>query len=80
MNNKHSCCVSTSISEPICADGSPENPWHLTFGHGRLDKYGHWEFGCQKCARSHEKRDGVPYNTYFPKTPKKLCGRDLWGG
>lgn len=36
------CCVSTGICET------------LTFGSGRLDDYGYWEFPCGPCARAWE--------------------------
>lgn len=26
----------------------------LTFGRGRLDDYGYWQFPCHECARRHE--------------------------
>ena len=27
----------------------------LTFGQGRLDSYGYWQFPCWECARRHER-------------------------
>lgn len=33
------CCSSTGIHEG------------MTFGHGRLDEYGFWEFPCRTCAK-----------------------------
>lgn len=35
-------------SDCACSTGIHEG---LTFGHGRLDEYGYWEFPCAICAR-----------------------------
>lgn len=38
------CQISTGIHE--C----------LTFGSGKLDPYGYWEYSCDECAREHERQ------------------------
>jgi len=63
---KCGCGTSTGIHEAQDANGSAERPWGLTFGSGMLDEDGYWQYGCAKCARRHEKKDGVPLNSYWP--------------
>lgn len=60
------CGASTGIHESDDSDGTPQNPWGLTFGSGQLDDYGYWEIGCSECARWHEYEDGVPVGSYWP--------------
>jgi len=60
------CSVSTGIHEDMQADGSAGHPYALTFGSGELDDLGFWEIPCAKCARAAEKRDGVPFDSYWP--------------
>ncbi len=40
---------------------------HETFGQGKLDGNGYWEFPCEVCARGHERLDDKPLNAYWPK-------------
>jgi len=43
----------------------------LTFGRGRVDDYGYFEFPCYVCARENEKIDKVPLGAYWPFPMKK---------
>jgi len=63
---KCNCHASTGIHESDNADGSPEHPWGLTFGKGKLDDYGYWEKPCYECARWHEIQDEAPKGSYHP--------------
>ena len=56
---KKSIGVSTAIISDNC----------LTFGSGRLDDYGFWQYPNAKAARNNEIKDGVPINTYWPFDP-----------
>ena len=47
MDNSE-CVGKCGVSTGICGS--------LTFGHGSLDDYGYWEFGCPQCARVWEKK------------------------
>jgi hypothetical protein len=59
MKPKCNCSCSTGIH-----DG-------LTFGSGKLDKHGFFQFPCWDCARWHEKQDLKPINTYWPFEKEK---------
>ena len=43
------CCASTGIHDPETSKLSG-----LTFGAGRIDQFGYWEFPCKSCARAFE--------------------------
>lgn len=45
------CCASTGIHD----DGGPLSG--MTFGKGRLDLNGYWEFPCAPCARAFERAE-----------------------
>lgn len=60
------CSCSTGIHETSDDDGSPEYPWALTFGRGKLDDHGYWEIPCAVCARKAELKDEVPVGSYWP--------------
>lgn len=48
--NKEGCSASTGIHDPESSQLSG-----MTFGSGRLDDHGYWEFPCHLCARAFEK-------------------------
>ena len=68
MTEEHSCRTSTGIHEDMRADGTSQHPWGLTFGSGKLDDYGYWEFACSDCARKAEIKDKVAKGSYWPFT------------
>lgn len=57
MNHKR-CSISTGVHG------------YLTFGYGKLDSFGFWEFGCPKCAREYEKK--YPGSICWPHTEEQL--------
>ena len=61
------CHASTGICERI------------TFGTGKLDEYGYWEHGCDKCARAWEKLYGEkawpPSSEIDPEESEKTIQR-----
>ena len=65
----HLCMEATGDHEEPFSDGSNERPYGKTFGYGKLDPKGYWEFPCPECARAAEKRDGVFAGAYWPHDP-----------
>jgi hypothetical protein len=63
--NKHQCGVAVGINnEP-------------TFGHGKLNDYGYWQYPCETCAREWEKKNKGIYawprsHAYMQKTKRKI--------
>jgi len=54
----HTCGVSTNVFDI------------LTFGRGKLDANGFWQFGCDACARAHEEQ--FPDEPCWPHTQEQL--------
>lgn len=66
LKGHESCCMSTSIDDET-----------LTFGSGKLDHFGFWQYPCYKCAREYERRS--PGTKCWPpeKSFLKITSRSL---